>query len=62
MRKLSKYAVGLAGYSPLSYSGHSMRAGGATDLFNAGVAYPVIKKFGSQMLYWCPTVALALQA
>ena len=29
-----------------SYGAHSLRAGGATDLFRAGVYYPTIKKFG----------------
>lgn len=28
------------------YSGHSLRAGGATDLFNAKIPYPIIKLFG----------------
>lgn len=35
-----------AGLDPLQYSGHSLRAGGATDLFTAGTPYPVIKKAG----------------
>jgi hypothetical protein len=28
------------------YSGHSFRAGGATDLFTSRVPYNIIKKFG----------------
>lgn len=35
-----------AGLDPSQYSGHSLRAGGATDLFTAGTPYPVIKKAG----------------
>lgn len=35
-----------AGLDPRRYSGHSLRAGGATDLFTAGTPYPVIKKAG----------------
>jgi hypothetical protein len=35
-----------AGYSSNQYSGHSFRAGGATDLFSLGVPYPTIKKMG----------------
>jgi hypothetical protein len=31
---------------PRQYSGHSFRAGGATDLFTARVPYNIIKKFG----------------
>jgi hypothetical protein len=34
------------GVEPRFYSGHSFRAGGATDLFVAQVPYPVIKKMG----------------
>lgn len=40
------YLVGLVGLNPLLYSGHSFRAGGATDLFTARVPYNIIKKFG----------------
>jgi hypothetical protein len=28
------------------YSGHSCRAGGATDLFVAGLPYYIVKKYG----------------
>lgn len=38
--------LSLAGYEAREYSGHSLRAGGATDLFSLGVPYPVIKKAG----------------
>jgi hypothetical protein len=34
------------GVDPSFYSGHSFRAGGATDLFVAGVPYSTIKKMG----------------
>jgi hypothetical protein len=39
------------------FGAHSLRAGGATDLFRAGVYYPTIKKFGrwksdSALLYF----------
>ena len=34
------------GPNPNHYSGHSCRAGGATDLFAAGVQYYVVKKYG----------------
>lgn len=34
------------GLDASSYSGHSLRAGGATELFNARVAYPMIKLYG----------------
>lgn len=45
-RKLVKTAVMTVGENPKQYGGHSARAGGATDLFAANVAYPVIKKYG----------------
>lgn len=32
--------------TPSRYSGHSLRAGGATDLFNLNIPYPDIKKAG----------------
>lgn len=35
-----------AGFPARAYSGHSFRAGGATDLFALGVPYPVVKKAG----------------
>jgi len=45
------------GYDPSYYSGHSLRAGGATDLFVARVPYFLIKKMGrwksdAAMLYY----------
>lgn len=43
-----------AGYERGGYSGHSLRAGGATDLFTAGVPYPAIKKAGR----WASEAAL----
>lgn len=42
---LNKVVVGL-GFNPSMYSGHSLRAGGATDLFIIGVPYPKIKLYG----------------
>ncbi len=44
-RMLNKVVVGL-GFNPSMYSGHSLRAGGATDLFIIGVPYPKIKLYG----------------
>lgn len=41
-----KRHFGAAGLDPCQYTGHSLRAGGATDLFTAGTPYPVIKKAG----------------
>ena len=41
-----KQAVALIGLNPRGYGTHSLRAGGATDLFRAAVPYPIIKKFG----------------
>lgn len=38
--------VNLIGLDREFYSGHSLRAGGATDLFVAKVPYPIIKKAG----------------
>lgn len=38
--------VGKVGLNASEYSGHSFRAGGATDLFTARVPYPIIKKYG----------------
>jgi hypothetical protein len=38
--------VSLIGLDKALYSGHSLRAGGATDLFVAKVPYPIIKKAG----------------
>lgn len=45
-RKLIKTSVAAIGLDPARYSGHSARAGGATDLFAAGLPYYVIKKYG----------------
>ena len=45
-RKMIKRAVASIGLEPAAFSGHSCRAGGATDAFNAGVAYATVKKFG----------------
>ena len=46
LRYAVKRSVKLIGLNPDCYSGHSLRAGGATDLFRANVAYANIKKFG----------------
>lgn len=46
LRRFIKRCVSLIGLNPKLYSGHSLRAGGATDLFVAQVPYPYIKKFG----------------
>jgi hypothetical protein len=46
LRKYIKRCVLLIGLNPKIFSGHSLRAGGATDLFIANVPYPIIKKFG----------------
>ena len=46
LRYAIKRAVRLIGLNPDFYSGHSLRAGGATDLFRANVSYANIKKFG----------------
>ena len=45
-RKFIKKMVSLIGFNPIFFSGHSLRAGGATDLFVAKVPYPIIKKAG----------------
>jgi hypothetical protein len=45
-RKFIKKMVSKIGLDPKLYSGHSLRAGGATDLFVAKVPYPIIKKAG----------------
>jgi hypothetical protein len=45
-RSLIRQAVAATGRDSSLYSGHSLRAGGATDLFRAGALYPNIKKFG----------------
>ena len=41
-----KRAVKTIGLDPNRFAGHSLRSGGATDLFNANVPYPIIKKMG----------------
>jgi hypothetical protein len=46
VRQYIKEAIASIGYDPAYYSGHSPRAGGATDLFLDGVSYPTIKEFG----------------
>ena len=45
-RKMVKDAVESIGLKREDFSGHSCRAGGATDAFNAGVPYAAVKKFG----------------
>ncbi len=45
-RKMIKRAVASIGLDATAFSGHSCRAGGATDAFNAGVPYATVKKFG----------------
>lgn len=46
LRRLIKSCVAGIGLNPARFSGHSLRAGGATDLFAACVPYWVIKKMG----------------
>ena len=46
LRSLVKDAANQAGLNGSTFGAHSMRAGGATDLFRLGVYYPNIKKFG----------------
>ena len=46
LRKLIKLAVASIGLDPSKFSGHSLRSGGATDLFEARVPYHIIKKMG----------------
>jgi hypothetical protein len=41
-----KIAIKAIGLDPTKFANHSLRAGGATDLFRCGVYYPTIKKFG----------------
>ena len=45
-RTLIKRSVASIGLDPSKYSGHSLRAGGATDLFAQGTPYYVVKKMG----------------
>jgi len=46
LRSMIKVAIKAIGLDPSNYANHSLRAGGATDLFRCGVYYPTIKKFG----------------
>lgn len=46
LRSLIKCEVAALGLDSSRYSGHSLRAGGATDLFAARIPYWVIKKMG----------------
>ena len=46
LRLLVKAVVVTAGFDPSMFSGHSLRAGGATDLFASRVPYYTIKKMG----------------
>jgi hypothetical protein len=46
LRQRIKREVARLGLDPKRYSGHSMRAGGATDLFLARVPYFIIKRMG----------------
>jgi hypothetical protein len=57
LREVIKKRVSFIGLDPESFSGHSLRAGGATDLFVARVPYFLIKKMGrwksdAAMLYY----------
>ena len=46
MRASIKAFASSVGLDPRRYSGHSLRAGGATDMFARGLPYYVIKKMG----------------
>jgi len=46
LRSRIKGAINAIGRDPTRFGGHSLRAGGATDLIRARVPYPSIKKFG----------------
>ena len=55
--EMIKQSVTYIGLEAAAFSGHSCRAGGATDAFNAGVPYATVKKFGrwrsdSVLLYY----------
>jgi integrase len=57
LRDVIKKGVASIGLDPVKFSGHSLRAGGATDLFVARVPYFLIKKMGrwesdAAMLYY----------
>ena len=56
-RKIVKWYCGKVGLDDRYYSGHSLKAGGATDLFVARVPCYIIKKMGrwkseAAMLYY----------
>ena len=56
-RRKIKFCVKVLGLDPTFYSGHSLRAGGATDLFVQRVPYYLIKRMGrwksdAAMLYY----------
>jgi integrase len=46
LRALVKRSVALVGLPPQGYSSHSLRAGGATDLLDAGVAETTVQQYG----------------
>jgi hypothetical protein len=46
LRKLIKSSVSSIGLDATQFSAHSLRAGGATDLFAAGVPFATIQKMG----------------
>jgi len=46
LRRRIKELVSRTGRLGRRFGTHSLRAGGATDLFNAGVPFPIIQKFG----------------
>ena len=67
-RRLIKRGVASIGLEAARFSGHSPRAGGATDMFAAGVPYYVIKKYGrwvsdtALIYYRCETSVAAAAA
>jgi integrase len=46
LRRLVKSSVSSIGLDAAQFSAHSLRAGGATDLFAAGVPFTTIQKMG----------------
>jgi len=67
VRQLIKRSVAALGLDPTRYSGHSMRAGGATDMFAAGLPYYVIKKYGrwasdAALVYFRSEASIAVSA
>ena len=63
IRKVVRRAVKAIGLQDSLFGAHSLRAGGATDLFRAGLYYPHIKKFGrwrsdAALLYFRDTDAV----